>query len=375
MRYNKSNSFTRILSMVLLLALFALPLSAMSTATPNRDWERLELFGVDEGNIARLATVGDSTFTSSVDGTALITNGALAGAKSSSAWNPWGAGAGIGSQTSPVYVTLTWDQTYTIDAMRVMWWIYTDSGINWPTNAYVQAFQDGTWQRVAQVGINGNSGGGENRPWPAPSPWSENTAWNVLVFDTPVTTNMLRLEIYGAKTGGTAPGVGISEWEVFAVSATEPFVPVANIVGVPAGGTVGTPLVMVNTVLPEDATNRDIDWRITDDGGTDAYFDETELQAISAGTVNVTASICDGLASGEAFEKSYVIQFYDRGDANCDGKITAADAAAILRQIVKLETLTEQGMQNAGAVEGGAEPTAATAAKILRWIVRLENTL
>ena len=63
-----------------------------------------------------------------------------------------------------------------------------------------------------------------------------------------------------------------------------------------------------------------------------------------------------------------------RGDANGDGKITAADAAAILRHIVKLEVLSAQELSNA-CVTGDAVPTAADAAKILRWIVRLENAL
>ena len=63
-----------------------------------------------------------------------------------------------------------------------------------------------------------------------------------------------------------------------------------------------------------------------------------------------------------------------RGDANEDGKITAADAASILRHIVKLEKLSAQGLVDA-CVTGGAVPTAADAAKILRYIVKLENEL
>ena len=63
-----------------------------------------------------------------------------------------------------------------------------------------------------------------------------------------------------------------------------------------------------------------------------------------------------------------------RGDANEDGKINSADAAAILRSIVKLETLTPQGSANA-LVTGGEHLSAADAAKILRWIVRLEAEL
>ena len=58
------------------------------------------------------------------------------------------------------------------------------------------------------------------------------------------------------------------------------------------------------------------------------------------------------------------------GDANCDGKITSADAAAILRAAVGLAPLTAQGMINAD-VDGDGEVTAADAAIILRYVVGL----
>ena len=62
------------------------------------------------------------------------------------------------------------------------------------------------------------------------------------------------------------------------------------------------------------------------------------------------------------------------GDANRDGAVTAADAAAILRFIVKLDPLIGQGLANADA-NGDAKITAADAAQILRFIVKLENKL
>lgn len=58
------------------------------------------------------------------------------------------------------------------------------------------------------------------------------------------------------------------------------------------------------------------------------------------------------------------------GDANCDGKVTAADAALVLRVLVGLDTLSEQGMKNA-LVSGGKTPAAEDAALILRYTVRL----
>ena len=58
------------------------------------------------------------------------------------------------------------------------------------------------------------------------------------------------------------------------------------------------------------------------------------------------------------------------GDANCDGRITPADAAHILRALVGYDTLTGAGLTNA-KVSGGKTLSAEDAAMILRYIVRL----
>ncbi|MBR4905574.1 MAG: hypothetical protein IKZ44_01850, partial [Clostridia bacterium] len=56
------------------------------------------------------------------------------------------------------------------------------------------------------------------------------------------------------------------------------------------------------------------------------------------------------------------------GDANLDGKITAADAALILRSLVGLSEITMRGAINA-EVNGDGEVDAADAAAILRYVV------
>ena len=58
------------------------------------------------------------------------------------------------------------------------------------------------------------------------------------------------------------------------------------------------------------------------------------------------------------------------GDANCDGQVTAADAALILRAIVGLSELSPRGVLNADA-DGDLEVTAEDAAAILRYVVGL----
>ena len=58
------------------------------------------------------------------------------------------------------------------------------------------------------------------------------------------------------------------------------------------------------------------------------------------------------------------------GDANCDGIVTAADAALILRSLVGLSELSSRGAVF-GDVDGDGEITAADAAMILRYVINL----
>ena len=60
-----------------------------------------------------------------------------------------------------------------------------------------------------------------------------------------------------------------------------------------------------------------------------------------------------------------------RGDANLDGKLTAGDAALVLRTVVGLSFMDEP-MCAAGDIDGDGEITAADAAKILRLVVQLD---
>lgn len=60
------------------------------------------------------------------------------------------------------------------------------------------------------------------------------------------------------------------------------------------------------------------------------------------------------------------------GDANCDGKITSADAALVLRALVGLSAITPEGMRNADvAGDFDGMPNAADAVAILRYVVGL----
>ncbi|MCL2672152.1 MAG: fibronectin type III domain-containing protein [Clostridiales bacterium] len=62
-----------------------------------------------------------------------------------------------------------------------------------------------------------------------------------------------------------------------------------------------------------------------------------------------------------------------RGDANCDGKVSAEDAALVLRALAGLSTLSEQGELNADVTGGGVG--AEDAAMILRFLAGLIGAL
>ncbi|MDE7400362.1 MAG: dockerin type I repeat-containing protein [Oscillospiraceae bacterium] len=59
---------------------------------------------------------------------------------------------------------------------------------------------------------------------------------------------------------------------------------------------------------------------------------------------------------------------WEKGDANCDGRVTAADATAVLKHLVGSITLSNQGYKNADMDDSG-NITAADATAILKLLV------
>ncbi|MCL1874890.1 MAG: InlB B-repeat-containing protein [Synergistaceae bacterium] len=74
-------------------------------------------------------------------------------------------------------------------------------------------------------------------------------------------------------------------------AANAAFVPVENIIVVSTNATIGKPFTLAGTVIPADATNKDIIWSIKDAGGTGAALSGNVLTATAAGTVTVTATV------------------------------------------------------------------------------------
>ena len=100
------------------------------------------------------------------------------------------------------------------------------------------------------------------------------------------------------------------------------------------------------------------------DFGFCGNFDASSVDPVTHGTV-----LCTLGAVNHPYLKSVLY-----GDANCDGRVTAADAAFVLRSVVGLSALSEVGRANA-CVTNAQEPGAADAAVILRYVVGLLDRL
>ncbi|MCL1875383.1 MAG: hypothetical protein FWF87_03890 [Synergistaceae bacterium] len=81
-------------------------------------------------------------------------------------------------------------------------------------------------------------------------------------------------------------------------SADAVFVPVTDINNVPTEAIAATPLALTGTVIPVDATNKNIVWSVKNAGGTGATITGNTLNTSSAGTVVLTASVAGGLEGG-----------------------------------------------------------------------------
>jgi hypothetical protein len=93
------------------------------------------------------------------------------------------------------------------------------------------------------------------------------------------------------------------------------FVPVTGITGTLLETTVGTSLTLTGAVEPDYATNQTIIWSITNAGNTGAVLasDGHTLSATGPGTVVVTATITDGIATGTDYTESFTIEVTDNG--------------------------------------------------------------
>ena len=107
---------------------------------------------------------------------------------------------------------------------------------------------------------------------------------------------------------GTAQGANYTQDFTITVSAgASSFVPVTGITGLPTTATVGIPLQLSGTVVPSNATNKNITWSIWDAVTTGATISGNTFNASGDGTAHVAATIANGIAPGIDYVQYFVI--------------------------------------------------------------------
>ena len=97
------------------------------------------------------------------------------------------------------------------------------------------------------------------------------------------------------------------------------FISVTNITNVPTTATIGVPLKLTATVVPNDAMNKNIIWNVKNAGTTGAKISNDTLNVSAAGTVTVTATIKNGTAIGTDYTKDFNIIVSTVGIAKMQG--------------------------------------------------------
>jgi len=91
------------------------------------------------------------------------------------------------------------------------------------------------------------------------------------------------------------------------IEKIEGFIPVENITNVPTTAAVNKELALTGTVLPTNATNKNITWSVKDAGATNAVITGNKFKATAEGTAKIKATIINGIDEGVPFEKEFTI--------------------------------------------------------------------
>jgi len=140
----------------------------------------------------------------------------------------------------------------------------------------------------------------------------QNITWSVFhagntgatITDNTLHTNAAGTAILTAKIDETL--VGTSFTNIFMIEVFS-YIPVEDIIDVPDTAIVGVPLLLTGTVMPENATHKNITWTVFDAGTTGATITENTLHTNSTGTVTLTATINETLV-GTSFTKNFDIE-------------------------------------------------------------------
>jgi endo-1,4-beta-xylanase len=103
---------------------------------------------------------------------------------------------------------------------------------------------------------------------------------------------------------GAALGTDFTKDFTITITASENFVAVTDITGLPGAALAGTPLTLSGTVQPPSASNQTINWEVRSGPAT---VSGNTLTASAAGTVNLTARIVNGTAPGTDFTRDFTV--------------------------------------------------------------------
>ena len=114
---------------------------------------------------------------------------------------------------------------------------------------------------------------------------------------------------------GLGEGADEDYMQDFAIAVNPPdFVSVTDVINVPSETTVGIPLTLTGTVVPDNATNNTIVWNLKSAGTTGATLSSDNiLNTTETGTVIVTATVAEGIGLGVDFVKECIIAVNPEG--------------------------------------------------------------
>ena len=136
---------------------------------------------------------------------------------------------------------------------------------------------------------------------------SAGTTGAVIVGNILNTTGKGTVSVEATIVNGSAVGEDYKQEFTIVVIESGDIVPVTNITDVPNEATVGVPLTLTGTVIPENATNQTITWSVKSVGTTGAIIIGNILNTTGKGTVSVEATIVNGKAEGVDYVQEFNI--------------------------------------------------------------------
>ncbi|GHS97581.1 hypothetical protein AGMMS50276_17890 [Synergistales bacterium] len=185
----------------------------------------------------------------------------------------------------------------------------------------------------------------------------------------PWTIDIASVSAEGRVYFGLEPPVGYAylladlSFDVYKAADSSTFVPVTNIINVPTLTPERTPLKLSGTVEPSNATYKTIVWSVLNAGATGATVSGDTLNTKLAGTVNVLATITNGLAVSPVstdYKQSFDITVRPltapeliaesiRDNSGLDA-IASGDVITVSGDKVGASTLTIDTTQNPGVI-------------------------